>query len=710
MKKSMMILLCTVSILVSFIFGMIEKYNDYLCIDAIGKTEYTFDFYINESDISTDSLLSKLSEISKQYNATIIRTDILDENNQNVTYKSGVFTNTYFKEKDFNLQSGKTPTNNNEIISTFKTDDPNQVGTIKDLFDDDPLIICSLESYFQNHSDSITGSYFVCCDQNNREAILNSLSSFLGISSTDLLKSNFKKTYSQGPVEILIIACIILLMIYTLMCLFYPTSQIKTIGVYKLAGYKIKDIWSCLNGSILVINTLFIFISLLIQKLFIPSLNFQYLIKLLGLQFGVLLVNIILSWTMMFIIKKYTLSSILKGFFHVKIPLFLSYLLKFVTFIGIIFILLPLTEVIQTTVLAYAATDAYEKESEYLTISKYDFIDDEFQQMLNGTNTLRPKVYDMFKELEDTSNAEYIKFSHFDNEYLNRFTNNVPLSRKIDESEEYFLLETNQNGIERYQDFFDTSVDEYFKGNELTILVPETYKGNTDINYAYDIIQWLYQDCDVKLNIQYYKNNDIYIFTQNVQMIDTNHTFVQNPIFVCLHDQYLKQGSYSFLDSAISNPIRIKDTKENKHNIDKAIKNNQLEYNSIEFDSINVDFKEYLQTSVMGTTIVITGLVLIILVDILASYYIILIILVSRKKEIFVKKILGFPVLDRYKNEIIYFVLFYIFGFVQLLITNPNKYPIMIYIILIIIDIAISYMMIRQKEKKQLNGMLKGEE
>lgn len=109
MKKSMTILLCTISVLVSLVFGMTAKYNDYLKIDNIGKTEFNFDFYINESTISADSLLNEFSEISKQYDASIIRTDIIDENNKSVTYKSGVFTDTYFEKNNFNLQSGRTP-------------------------------------------------------------------------------------------------------------------------------------------------------------------------------------------------------------------------------------------------------------------------------------------------------------------------------------------------------------------------------------------------------------------------------------------------------------------------------------------------------------------------------------------------------------------------------------------------------------------------
>lgn len=107
MKKSMTILLCTISVLVSLVFGMIAKYNDYLKIDNIGKTEFNFDFYINESTISADSLLNEFSKISKQYDASIIRTDIIDENNKSVTYKSGVFTDTYFEKNNFNLQSGR---------------------------------------------------------------------------------------------------------------------------------------------------------------------------------------------------------------------------------------------------------------------------------------------------------------------------------------------------------------------------------------------------------------------------------------------------------------------------------------------------------------------------------------------------------------------------------------------------------------------------
>ena len=37
----------------------------------------------------------------------------------------------------------------------------------------------------------------------------------------------------------------------------------------------------------------------------------------------------------------------------------------------------------------------------------------------------------MFKELEKTSDAEYIKSYYFDNEYLNSFAKNIPLKREI---------------------------------------------------------------------------------------------------------------------------------------------------------------------------------------------------------------------------------------------------------------------------------------
>lgn len=80
------------------------------------------------------------------------------------------------------------------------------------------------------------------------------------------------------------------------------------------------------------------------------------------------------------------------------------------------------------------------------------------------------------------------------------------------------------------------------------------------------------------------------------------------------------------------------------------------------------------------------------------------------KKRNFCKKILGYSLFNRYKNEFIYFIMIYIFGLVQIMILSRSFTSMAIYVLLVLLDILIIFRMIYVKETKQLSTMLKGEE
>lgn len=121
-------------------------------------------------------------------------------------------------------------------------------------------------------------------------------------------------------------------------------------------------------------------------------------------------------------------------------------------------------------------------------------------------------------------------------------------------------------------------------------------------------------------------------------------------------------------------------------------------------------YKEQIQISQSSSIVWVAILLLVICISILSSYYILLTILISRKKEIFVKKILGYSLFNRCKNEFIYFIMIYIFGLVQIMILSRSFTSMAIYVLLVLLDILIIFRMIYVKETKQLSTMLKGEE
>lgn len=85
---------------------------------------------------------------------------------------------------------------------------------------------------------------------------------------------------------------------------------------------------------------------------------------------------------------------------------------------------------------------------------------------------------------------------------------------------------------------------------------------------------------------------------------------------------------------AISNPVRIYDSNENKRAINEGIKKYGLELNNLQFKNVLMSgYKEQIQISQSSSIVWVAILLLVICISILSSYYILLTILISRKKK-----------------------------------------------------------------------------
>jgi hypothetical protein len=216
---------------------------------------------------------------------------------------------------------------------------------------------------------------------------------------------------------------------------------------------------------------------------------------------------------------------------------------------------------------------------------------------------------------------------------------------------------------------------------------------------------------NIPIRIIFYQDNDKKFFSENIDRIDQNRGFIKNPIILCLNDYFFTaKGSY-ILNSALRNPLRILDNKKNRAAIQQAIINNGLENNAVQFKNVlSTGFARELnvaQTSVIAW-ISILGLSL--LTSILASYYIILIILTSKRKEMLVTRLLGYSFFERYRREIFYFSAIYLFGLVEILLLNRHMIALASYLVLILLDILIIYLMVKKHERSSLALALKGEE
>ena len=118
------------------LFCMNAQFSDNIALEHLGKV----DSYISLSLPGMDSqrAISEFEKLSNEYKAVFIREDIKEEEDRQITYRTIVAPDGYWKSANFPLSSGHLPQSDQEFLATWKTGDPNQTGLIRDLFDDSP--------------------------------------------------------------------------------------------------------------------------------------------------------------------------------------------------------------------------------------------------------------------------------------------------------------------------------------------------------------------------------------------------------------------------------------------------------------------------------------------------------------------------------------------------------------------------------------------
>jgi hypothetical protein len=722
MKKAMISLLCTISVLVSISFIYYQKSHDNERLDNIELNGDAIKFYIKDSTVTTKQEVNEFKKLSQKYDATFIRTDKLFKKNQEIIYKSGVFSKDYFQNSKIKLSTGQLPKNSNQTLATFDTKSKLQTGVIYDLFSDYQVIMQPLDTFYKNNISTTSGNYTLIVSTKQKAPVLQQLSKFYGISTEKLLQPFSESAYGEGTVFLLaVILSIIVFAIFCLMNVFYPISKLKEIGVMKLQGIKSTDIWKDLNRQILLIPLGFFLITMLIQKIIIKQTDLLYFGKLIALQSIIFVLCLFFSLLMLIFIRGIKLSALLKNFFNFRFSLYFSYVLKFIVFVGLVFIIPMMSKQLNDLSQELKIKHVYQNESHYLTLASVSYVDDEMQSFLNGEDKVGVKLTKLYKELEKTADCQYvvtenIRPATFDNNYKGKYS-----KVSFSSNDSYTLMQANQNYLKGLDIQFPTSLDEAFDSNTLTFFAPKSLeKSEKKIEFlARDkAASMLEKDNTNTLNLDklpvkiiWYSDNDKEIFSENIDLSEENSGFVKNPIILCLSDRFFTQKNSMLSNSALYNPIRILNTKKNDLAIQKAIISAGLERNSIKFGNVvSTGFAQKLQLSKTSMVAWVSIIILAILVSILASYYIILIILTSKKKYMLVSRLLGYSLIERYQTEIYYFSAVYIFGLVEIFILSRNVLSICSYLLMVAFDSSIIYFMVKRREKSSLNLELKGEE
>lgn len=699
MRNALIGLLAVISVLVSILFGLHTKYEDLLQNENRGLIDSWVRIQI--PDRSSYVLYEEMEKLSKQTDCVFIREEIKEEKGRSVIERSILGPENYFERSTIELENGTYPQKEGEWIGTMETDDPNQTGVVFDLFDDLPM-----KFEFLSRDASKEGSYILCCGLEDQSKILDELAKGLNTTPEQLKTIHSQKQYDEGPVGIITAGIVVLVLLFVLVCLFYPISRLPEIGVYKLLGLSPWMIWLRLLGPVFAWGAGFSFLNVVLQSLLVPRISARYLVEGLFAQCIWLVACMALSTLSLFIIQRYTISSILKGDHHGRVPYWMSIGLKLVMIVLFGVLTPDLATVIQTISFQMQAANAYEKVADEMTLASYEFIDDEFQQMLEGNNVVAKKLEVFFHEIEQTANAKYVRPMLYDEKYFMQNNQSVP-----DDFEPVVAMFVNENELALYADLFSDPIESFYQKEGISVLVPDWMESTSTLDLVLSAIIYPYEvnDMDVEIVPYFYESRSKLVFTQNMRLVEQGFAFVEDPVFVCMKDT-LSDALIGLGNQAGSNPIRIDDTKSNQNAIHAALSRAGLLENHVRFQSVyDAIFKETMEGMKKAALLMLGTVGFLFFVDGLASYYLSLITLTVRKKEIFIKKMLGYSLFARYKREWMVNGILYGVGLVVTIWQSGSMLGFGLYTGFILLDGVMSLILIRGQEKKTLGLLLKGE-
>lgn len=702
MKKMLIFFLSLLSLLLTAALIFQTNATENRRLQNIEMTSQGTHFYISDSDRPLSASLAFLTQLSEQYEASIVKTSTEEVQGKLTLIKAGIYAPTYYTEAKPPLAQGSYPKAAGEFLATFETQAPKQTGRLRDLFHDLPVMMVDLATYSQTHQDeSSNGQYALIAPLDQHEKIFQELADFFETDAHSLQQATSGQTYDSGTLFFLTLVLLgLVFALYLLLSAFYPISELEDIGVMKLLGFKERDIWLALNRSILLWPIIIYLLTLPLQALFIPDASLPFFFwQGLGMALFFLL-TFVLSVVMLAFIRRYHLLHILKHFFNARLPIIVSYTVKFGVLLALIGIL-PQTIRALDDLHAYQEAEAqFLKRRDQMTLSRVHY--GSANLPMDHPDSLEYKMGQFFQEVEQTAQATFLSI-----QTLNSQEGRLP-------DQPIFLLEGNEQYLQATGLHKAIPDPEETDENALTYYVPQALMAQQPL-----LLAWLKERVannsptrqeEPTIKLIPYEETTPPIFAEDMDLLEQGVTFIQNPIIHRLSPSEIQNSSYLLTNTGTANPMRIQKTPEHERAIAQAIQKFALENFQLEFLPIaDGEVRAGLQIARFNIVVWLGIIGLTFFLSWLASYYIFTLIAILQKQEMLVKRLLGFTLWARYRADILLMVLLYGLGLVETLLLARDGRVFILYGLVIIVDALLLGYFLWREDQTQLVPALKGE-
>ena len=673
MKRVSKVLLVFISIILGVLCTNIFIVKEYQRLRNFEKTDDSLEIYVREANFKTDDFLEELQYLSDEYGVSFATSH--DKGHDYI--KSFMIQEETFPYEEF---GGYFDPSDESALPVFMN-----VGTLK---------LVDMLSFYKESGDSINRTYQIISNKDyDREGLLNDLADFLATDRKDLTEKKFGSGFSYinktSIYSVLAIGLGIIALFFV--SIYTPLMEIRKIGINKLMGIGTFDILK----KYMVPNILIIFIASLLVDGFLFAINTYrpqgFMSFLVMMQALLLLIYLLTGLIVFFIVNKITINKLLKGFISLKWLHFINFAFKIAFSVFSILSLYSTSFVLDFRSDLVNQAYIYNKYAPDLLSS--EFVKEDDDRLFMKTEEYVKIPYDAYKNL--IKRIDDVYFIYYDNYRPSVYDDDY------DKEVSFEVLNVNANYLKE--------LGLEAKPGENVLYLPKSLEGEN----LEDVFKYYFDDSkstkDIDKNKLKQISIDIYYYDKDIKTLsyNDNKPLIENPIISLVDDYNMtKKQMRSLGNSSLKNPIKIKNTEENRQIIEDVYSKYEGTY-YLKFSPIQSIFNEQLSTITETIIMAASTFVGLTILSIFVSYFTIQAYFLTEERYLNVSKLLGHGIIRRFKALFTLIGLIDGLSLVSLAVMTKNIYVVGLYALFILVDIILIFTFIKIKDKKSLVRELK---
>ncbi len=733
MKNKLMVILFVIVSICMGCFTIMFKYNDSNKWDRL-FLDNTITLTISDKiKIDDEMLYEVVKPLAQKYSANLYKSTIVTEE---VTKKYVGIYLTYDEYHPYQVKGSDitlTLMEKEAYISTSINEDDRQIGQIKDVFDDNHVVVGTMD-YYLNMFNLTNNLQVRFKDINNGTLFFTELADQLGLDDDDITTTAIHMNNGNTLNTMMIGIIIISLFCFTITLFYNTCSDSKRIGVLKLMGYDKSYIFQKLLEPIYKTVLITTWLELGLMFLVIKNTNITFWIEILKNVFILYTIVLTLSSISYFIVSRFTLSEVLKGNYGKNLIEKLNNFLRIIillccfVFSGILFSNISRAQNFREVIASWID---YQDFAVPINLNVSDPM-----ELINSDNNeyLRKAQKTLFDQ-----GCFYVYNTHYQTQNLGINGKNI---LDISESEDIEVEEFNPNidfnlstininylntlGLKDMQGN-DILVDQV--SNQRVILLPNSKVEENNYEYIMKVYMTGYNQMPENYELKFAVYDDTQnnkFFSFNMDMNEDGKYNIYSPIFNIItvenmQDVEVRDILATDINSRLKIPLNNR-TLEEVNNELKEIFNQSI---GMTVGNLSQPFMDQIEMINMTLKFNTPILVLVLIIYVMITVQSVKLYIKNNLKTIGIKKLNGFSLVRSMKSYIIKYIIIDIMLSIAYLITvynyltptmmdqfhnivgNPLVY--LFFIPMIAVDIGFLIFNIKIVEKRSLNSLIKGD-